>query len=167
MGAVDKALELVFGPLDPAPTYRYFVEVENELAGSFIECSGIAARREILEIREGGLNTHTHKLPGRITYGTLTLKKGVMYSSDMWTWFNTGSVDFAVKRTSMTIVHYSAYLFAPARWYNVVDVYPVSWNVTDFNADASSYSVDSLEVAFSTIQVETMPFMEALSKLGI
>lgn len=167
MGVVDKALELVFGPLDPAPAYRYFVEVENELAGSFIECSGIAARREVLEIREGGLNTHVHRLPGRITYGTLTLKKGVMYSSDMWSWFDKGSVDFAVKRTSMTIVHYSAYLFAPARWYNVMDVYPVSWNVTDFSADSSSYSVDSLEVAFSTIKVETMPFMETMSKLGI
>lgn len=167
MGVVDKALELVFGPLDPAPTYRYFVEVENELAGTFVECSGIAAKREVLEIREGGLNSYTHKLPGRISYGTLTLKKGVMYSSDMWNWFQAGAVDYAVKRTSMTIVHYSAYLFAPARWYNVMDVYPVSWNVTDFSAESNSYSVDSLEVAFSYIEVETMPFMDAMSKLGI
>jgi phage tail-like protein len=167
MGAVDKALELAFGPLDPAAAYHYFVEVENELAGSFVSCSGIAARREVLEIREGGVNTHTHKLPGRVTYGTLTLKKGVMFSSDMWTWFDTGSINYKVKRTSMTIVHYSNYIFLPARWYNVSDVYPVSWNVTDFDASSSSYSVDTLEVAFSTIKVETMPMMQVLAKLGV
>jgi phage tail-like protein len=167
MSAVEKMLEVAFGPLDPAPAYRYYVEVENELTGSFVECSGIAARREILEIREGGVNTHTHKLPGRITYGTLTLKKGVMYSSDMWDWFQAGALNYQIKYTSMTIIHFASQLFAPARWYNVMDVYPVSWQVTDFNADSSTYSVDTLEIAFSTIEVETMDLMTAMSKLGL
>lgn len=156
MGAVDKALELVFGPLDPAAAFRYFVEVDGLLAGSFIECTGLAARREVLEIREGGVNTHTHKLPGRVSYGTLTLKKGVMYSSDMWDWFETGAIDLKVERTSVTVFQWSSYLNLPARWYNISDVYPVSWNVTDFSAESSTYSVDSLELAFSTIEVKTL-----------
>lgn len=163
--AIDKALEVILGPLDPAPVYRYYVDIEGSVAGSFIECTGIATRREVLEIREGGVNTHTHKLPGRLTYGTITLKKGVMFADDMWKWFQKGSTNLEVERTSISIIHYASVLHLPARWYNIRDVFPVGWNVSDFDAGSSMAAVESLELAFSTIEVEPLSMQTIMAKL--
>ena len=49
--SLDKAVEAVFGPLDPATDFRYFVEVDGLYIGSFVECSGIRAQKEVFEVR--------------------------------------------------------------------------------------------------------------------
>ena len=82
-----KVMENVFGPLDPAPEFRFYLEIDGLVEGAFVECSGMRAEREILSHKEGGVNHYVHKLPGRTSYGELTLRKGVMISVAFWEWF--------------------------------------------------------------------------------
>src|SRR6476660_1632134 len=84
---INKVFETLFGPMDPAAEFRFYVEVDGLVEGAFIECSGLRAEREVIKVNEGGANYYTNHLPGRVTYGDITLRKGVMFSIPLWDWF--------------------------------------------------------------------------------
>jgi phage tail-like protein len=161
MPGPQSIFEGLFGPLDPAPVYRFWIAESDDLWGGFTQCSGFAARRDVLEIREGGLNTYTHKLPGRISYGSITLQRGVMFSNALWDWFEEGSTAGKVKRMNLSILHYSAYMVIPARYYNIHDAYPVAWNASDLDVSSSTVAVESLELAFTYIETKGLTAMAA------
>jgi phage tail-like protein len=162
--SLDKVVEAVFGPLDPAAEFRYYVEVDGLTEGSFIECSGMRMQREVLEVREGGVNNYTHKLPGRTTYGAITLRRGIMFSTKLWQWYEDGLSDCKVKRRDLTITQYSSYFNLPARWYNVKNAFPESWEVSALRTDSSQYAVESLTLTFETLEVEEWSMLDFASK---
>jgi phage tail-like protein len=163
--SLDAAVEFVFGPLDPAAEFRYFVEVDGLTGASFTECSGMSAKREVCEVREGGANDYVHKLPGRITYGDITLRKGVMFSTELWDWFEKGLKGYKIKERDITIIQYSAYFNIPSRWYNVKDAFPVGWEVSRLGADSNQLAVESLTVTFKTIEVEDWSLLGLAAEL--
>ena len=88
------------GYYDDGPTTASFViEIDNPLAtavsvplprlalASFQEVSGLSMEVEVLERNEGGENDYTHKLPGRVSYPNLTLKRGITQDNYFVTWF--------------------------------------------------------------------------------
>ena len=166
MSNLDAVFEVVFGPLDPAPEFRYYIEFDGVFEGSFVECSGMSARREVCEVREGGANDIVHKLPGRITYGDLTLRKGVMFSTKMWDWFEEGMKGYQVKRQDITIVQLSSYFNVPARWYNVKDAFPVSWEAARLASDSNQLAMESLTFTFKSIEVEDWSLMSLMAQMA-
>ena len=59
----------------------------NYFVAGFSECSGIEASFEVMELKEGGLNTHVWKLPVRASHSNITLKHGAIYAyDDLWDW---------------------------------------------------------------------------------
>ncbi len=53
----------------------------------FSECSGLEMNMEIKTIKEGGNNGEQIHLAGPLTYGQLTLKRGMTSNFDLWEWF--------------------------------------------------------------------------------
>jgi phage tail-like protein len=81
-------------PLYPFPLFRYHVEFsrqrENDVAvahGAFSECSGLEATMEAKVIKAGGANYGAYQRPGRVTFATVILKRGVTTNRDLWRWF--------------------------------------------------------------------------------
>src|SRR5262245_39542454 len=124
---INKVIEAIFGTLDPAAEFRFYVEIDGLLEGAFAECSGMRAEREVIKVNEGGLNHYAHHLPGRVTYSDITLRKGVMFSTALWDWFYKGAEDGYGLLRDVTITHYSSYFNIPARWYNIKDSFPTAW----------------------------------------
>ena len=62
---------------DPAPAYLFYVSISGLIVGLFTSCDGISVKREVEEVKEGGLNDQVHVLPGPIKAGRITLKRGV------------------------------------------------------------------------------------------
>lgn len=61
---------------------------ENEVCeAEFSECSGLEMTMEVNTIREGGNNSEQIHLAGPLTYGQLTLKRGMTANFDLWDWF--------------------------------------------------------------------------------
>ena len=54
---------------------------------AFSECDGLEMTMDVKTIREGGNNGVQIRLAGPIAYGTLTLKRGMTASFDLWDWF--------------------------------------------------------------------------------
>lgn len=66
----------------------------------FAVVTGLSVTNEVIQYREGGMNTHPHKMVGQSDYGPVTFSRGVFYNSDqlykwqqfMHTW-NSGQVN--------------------------------------------------------------------------
>lgn len=104
MGAVALFENITGARFDPAPAYLFFVELEGLMVGLFTECSGIEAERKVEEIEEGGVNNYTHKLPGRVKYSNIILKRGLSLNRQLWDWFWEESQSLNVRRINMSIV---------------------------------------------------------------
>lgn len=60
---------------------------ETLCGGAFSECSGLEATMEPAVIREGGRNYGDVQRPGRVTFGTVVLKRGITTNKDLWKWW--------------------------------------------------------------------------------
>ena len=55
--------------------------------GAFSEVSGLEMSMDAETIREGGGNLRQIHLAGPVSYGNLTLKRGMTEGLDLWRWF--------------------------------------------------------------------------------
>ena len=67
--------------VDPLTTRKFFVEIGNIVRAEFSEVSGLNAEVEVLSYEEGGKNGFVHKLPGRVKFPNVTLKRGTTRAS--------------------------------------------------------------------------------------
>ena len=74
---------------------------------SFSECDGLEVTREVKSIREGGNNSTHLRLPGGVSYGQVTLKRGMTRGFDLWKWFDQ-SVSSPALRASIDVVMLTA-----------------------------------------------------------
>jgi len=83
---------------DPLRNFKFRVTIEptnSTLAGimegvstlGFSVVSGLTVQNEMIAYREGGMNTHPHKMVGQSDYGPVTLTKGVFSDqSHLYKW---------------------------------------------------------------------------------
>jgi phage tail-like protein len=132
---------------DPAPSFKFKVELGGIIEAHFTECSGLSAERTVLQYEEGGVNDYVHVLPGRIKYSNIVLKHGVTVSCALWNWYKQGRREGKVKQ----VANISILLFdstgKPIKRWNIKDAYPVKWTGPDFNAGNSQVAVETLEIA--------------------
>src|SRR5947209_6448477 len=86
------------GTTSPYTAFRFQVELSlaqpvpgiNGLVcrGAFSECDGLEMTMEPKAVREGGNNQEQLHLMGPISYGQLTLKRGMTGNHDLWNWFS-------------------------------------------------------------------------------
>jgi len=77
---------------DPLRNFKFRVTIQpgSGLAGvvggintlGFSVVSGLTVQNEMIAYREGGMNTHPHKMVGQSDYGPVTLTKGVFNGQD-------------------------------------------------------------------------------------
>jgi phage tail-like protein len=76
----------------PYPSYNYIVNLNGprdpeKLLGGFSDVSGLTTETHISEYRDGNeAESHVRKMPGSAKIGDVTLKRGVVDSSDLWDW---------------------------------------------------------------------------------
>ena len=63
---------------DPVGELRFKVVLPGVELGRFRECTGLAAEIEVKDYNEGGVNDRVHKLPTRMKYPNLVLKRELM-----------------------------------------------------------------------------------------
>lgn len=84
---------------DPLRNFKFRVQIEpggaalrQQVGGTignlgFAVVSGISVTNEIIQYREGGMNTHPHKMVGQSDYAPVTFSKGVFAAeSQLWNW---------------------------------------------------------------------------------
>ncbi len=74
---------------------------EDQPLGGFSDVSGLSTEITMAEYRNGNEKTnHVRKVPGIHKVGDVTLKRGIVNSTDLWSWINdTRTTGVNAKRT--------------------------------------------------------------------
>lgn len=152
MGGSSKpnfSVKLASAP-DPLPAYKFWIEIESIVVAEFEECSGIRLERDFDKVEEGGVNDHVHILPGRNKYSNIVLKRGMMLGNELWSWYQEGLYDTKVKRVNFSILLRDVAGEVAKRW-NVINGFPLKWEVNQLTSDSNKYAIETLEIAHDGI----------------
>src|SRR5512135_1092069 len=105
--------------------FRFIVDVENNRQGAFTECTLPTIEWEVEEVKEGGLNTYTHQLPGRRKAARITFKNGVGKSKLLEWYIDTMSENITRKPVTITLL--DARHGTLLVW-DIQDAYPLKWS---------------------------------------
>jgi len=90
---------------DPIVGFNFGLNLSGVIVGYFTEVSGLGSENEVIEHKitsEG--KEMIRKIPGRLKWGDITLKRGVTSSMDIWQWrkqVEDGTVNSARKDGSI------------------------------------------------------------------
>lgn len=120
---------------------------------SFSECDGLEMNQEVKTIREGGNNGVQVRLAGPTTYGTLTLKRGMTASFDLWDWFEQVQTDPALR------AHAEVVVLAPQQSTEHVRFVlqgcrPLKLKAPPLNAKDGMVAVEELQVAYESLKLQ-------------
>jgi phage tail-like protein len=62
--------------LSPLPAFRFHVEISG-MTFPFRSCQGLKIEQQVIDLEEGGFNTTTRKLVGKVKYPNIVLKQGM------------------------------------------------------------------------------------------
>ena len=124
--------------------------------GEFAECDGLEMTLEPKTFREGGNNSRPIHLVGPVSYGQLTLKRGMTNDFGLWEWFE------AVQRTnghgiraSGEIAIQSANNTPRARTdrvaFKLTGCLPIKLKAPALNAKDGLIAVEEMSVAYETL----------------
>ena len=143
----------------PFTAFNFSVEVNVEGVSSlvcqaaFAECDGLEMSMDVKTIREGGNNDRQIRLSGPASFGTLTLKRGMTASFDLWDWFAT------LRRSPGLRANAEVVLFAPdgktqrARFV-LERCVPVKLKAPSLNAKDGMVAVEEFQLAYETLRLE-------------
>jgi phage tail-like protein len=145
----------------PFTAFHYYVEIQSVTEAVFSECTGLQVETEVYEYKEGGHNTHVHRLPGRAKAGNITLKRGIArpttqasgpWDGVLWKWY------CQILQGQIVRHNFSILLIDPgagqevARW-NVYDAYPIKWIGPTLKSSDNAAAIETLELAHRGLQL--------------
>lgn len=113
--------------------------------GIWTECSGLNVECQVETYQEGGQNGFEHKLPTRLTYSNITLKRPLDRDSRLVAnWFS--SLEGDIRRQTASIKVFDGNRKAIAEW-TLQGVVPVKWSGPSFGSSGNNIAEETLELA--------------------
>lgn len=135
--------------------FNFLVEIEDlegestSVVGGFSEVHGISSRSEIIEYRVGNRNVPM-KIPGRLHFGNIVLRRGVTTSGELYRWrrrVEDGEQDLR----SGSIVLLDAGMQERTRW-NFYGAWPSRYEAPELDAQGDGVSVETLELCVERVE---------------
>ena len=145
---------------DPVVNSRFLFEVDGVEIGVFAEARGLELRVEVATYDEGGENGYTHKLPGRLTWPHIILKRGVTDSDALFSWVRkSAGDDFASNNNKLTRCTAAITILGPdnarLRAWELQDAFAVRWTGPTFDASGGDVLEEELEIAHHGFRSKT------------
>ena len=129
--------------MDKLGENHFILEITGLAIGAFREISGLQIERDILEYTEGGNNDVIHKLPGRVKYPNLVLKRGITNQDELLKWFWQTQATPNRKAVTVKLVDAAANTM---RVWAFEQAYPVKWIGPSLNAGSDNAATEQLEL---------------------
>jgi len=133
------------------PGFRFVVDIAGIAHGVFTECTLPTIDWDIEEVKEGGLNTYVHQLPGRRKSARITLKNGVGTNALMDWYIDTMSETFTRRKITIKLLNSKDKLTKPIMTWDIEAAYPVKWSGPQLNSGDNSIAIQTLEFACGKI----------------
>jgi phage tail-like protein len=147
--------------IPPFTAFNFLVEINaGDLpaplcSASFSECDGLEMNMETKKIREGGNNVTEFNLNGPVTYGRLTLKRGMTETLDLWNWFEkVQAKDSLGLRGEATIVMLASDGRTPRMVFKLSGCVPVKLKAPALNAKDGQVAIEEMQVAYERLSIE-------------
>jgi phage tail-like protein len=141
------------GREDPLVGFHFGVDIGGVVAGYFTECSGLGSEHEVVEhkvVTEDGKEV-VLKIPGRLKWENITLKRGITSNMDIWNWrkmVEDGNAEGA--RRDGSIVMYDQKLKEVARW-NFERAWPLKVSGPQVKSESNEISIEELTITHEYI----------------
>ncbi len=137
---------------DPLMGFHFQLDIGGVVGGYFTEISGLGSENEVVEhkVVEGGKQI-VQKIPGRLKWGDITLKRGITAEMDLWAWrkkVEDGDVDGA--RTNGSILMLDQSLATIARW-DFEGAWPSKVSGPQIQSDSNNYGVEEMTIVHEYI----------------
>jgi phage tail-like protein len=146
--------ELLRVPAPPA--FRFLVELGGDKVGAFTECTLPVIEVDIEEVKEGGLNSYTHQLPGQRRGARVTLKNGIGHRKLVEWYFAALSEQFRDGKTPLrqpvTISLFDSRHTQLMEWH-IDGAFPIRWMGPQLRTDDTTVAIQTLELACGPITV--------------
>jgi phage tail-like protein len=149
----------------PFTTFNFLVQLIIENASDlglstelcsmeFSECDGLEMTMEPKTVREGGNNTQQIHLVGPVSYGNLTLKRGMTRNLDLWKWFSlaTGNIHRGTKADGEILMRDGARRGTVS--FTLKDCLPLKIKAPALNAKDGILAIEELQIAYSSFTVK-------------
>jgi phage tail-like protein len=139
------------------PAFRFTLEIANSYSGLFSECTLPNVEWEVEEVKEGGLNSYIHQLPGqRKSSSRVILKTGVMRGplSVLYNWY-IDSMNAKFARKTVTIKLLDSDGETALMTWALEDAYPVKWTAPQLKSDSDALAINTLELACGQITIQS------------
>ena len=133
-------------------TSSFLFEVDGVQIGMFAEVSGLEVTVDVATYQEGGENGYVHKLPGRMSWPHIILRRGVTQSDALFSWvsktagsgFSANGNKLARSTGAITVIGSDG---SRLRSWELKDVFAVRWAGPKFAAASSDQIDEELELA--------------------
>jgi phage tail-like protein len=142
----------------PFTAFNFAVELDVQgvstlvCNAAFSECDGLEQTLDVKTIREGGNNGAQIRLAGAVSYGTVTLKRGMTTSFDLWTWLDLVVASPWVRGSGEVLVHSPDHTRVVARFV-LTRVLPVKLKAPPLNARDGMVAIEELQLAYDSMRL--------------
>jgi phage tail-like protein len=139
---------------DPLVGFHFQIEVSGKVAGFFTEISGLGSETEVIEHKVVDPAGHDiiQKLPGRLKWTEVTLKRGITSVMDFWDWrkmVEDGNVQGA--RSNGSIIMLDQSLKPVAQW-DFVNGWPSKISGPQVQSDSNAFGVEEMTIVHEGIK---------------
>jgi phage tail-like protein len=147
----------------PPVSFYFNVEFQGlpsstgNLDASFQDVTGLTATVGTADILEGGENRFTHKVPTRVSYDKLTLKRGLVKDSALLKWASDSISQFQFSPITLYIhLLNEAGASAPLLTWEVVNAYPTKLSMSNFNSEQNGIAIETLELNYEYFNIKSL-----------
>jgi phage tail-like protein len=138
------------GRVDPYKSHLFLVEIDGITQASFSECSGFASHVEVIEYREGGDPNSVRKLPGKVSYQDITLKRGLTSSSELYDW-HASALNPPIQRKNGSVVVLDDTLAEQVRW-NFTGAWISKWDGPALSGKGNDVAIETLTISCESLK---------------
>ncbi|GHV24727.1 hypothetical protein FACS189465_2180 [Clostridia bacterium] len=129
----------------PIRGFRFTVEFTGLGVSSFKSCTAFSADVASSEYREGSFGRLTvRKVPGLVTYGDLSLEKGIYQDLALYQYFDKFLEGETVEPVASTVVTVWDNSMKPVAQWEVFHAWPYKYETTGLSADSSEIMVETI-----------------------
>jgi phage tail-like protein len=143
----------------PFTAFNVAVEIAVEgvspkvCSAAFSECDGLEMTIEVKTIREGGNNGRQIRLTGPMSFGSVTLKRGMTRSFDLWEWVSRLLEEPGLRADAEVVVLAADGVGERARFI-LSRCIPTKLKAPPLNAREGAVAIEELQLAYESLTLK-------------
>ena len=132
---------------DPLLGFNFALKLEGDLAGFFTEASGVGSEHEVVDHKVVNAKGQEiiRKIPGRMKWSDVTLKRGITQDLEIWRWRQTvveGKMSQA--RKNCTIEMFDRTYGEPVAIWHFYNAWPSKVSGPSLKSDSNEYGIEEI-----------------------